>query len=409
MNQRRTLLSILLVILLLPSSLFASGKHRGTRPATLIRIGGLFSLTGDGASLGTASAAALTLAVRDINLELDELHSQFRVESFVDDTRLTAAIAAQKIADLDQRGATFVIGPQSSSEAAAVRVYANEHDIILVSQGSTASSLAIPGDNLFRLAPNDKLEGAAMASLMRADGIDTVVPMWRNDAGNGGLHDSTKSSFEAAGGVMLGGAAYDPATTNFAAVVTALGATVRAARNQRPGAHIAVYLASFEEAAAIFDLARLDPDLVSIRWYGGDGVTQSQALLASAAIAQFAAATFFTAPNVGLDESARDRWQPVSDEIRSLVGFTPDAYALSVYDAAWVAVLSALEVDNAAALRRASFVRNVQRYWGLTGPTALDPAGDRKLASFDFWSIQTVAGKQEWVRTAQYAGGHVSR
>jgi ABC-type branched-subunit amino acid transport system substrate-binding protein len=187
--------------------------------------------------------------------------------------------------------------------------------------------------------------------------------------------------------------------------VTSLGVAVRGARDARPAAHIAVYLASFEEAVDIMRLARLDASLSAVRWYGGDGVVQSRALLADASVAAFAAATSFTAPNVGLDELERDQWQPLSDEIRNRIGFATDAYALSVYDAAWVAALSAVEVSNDPALLRDSFVRNVQRYWGVTGPTALDAAGDRKIANFDFWTIRG----GEWVRTAQYNAGHVVR
>jgi len=395
-------LTAILLLLLAP---VAFAKPRFFR-STVITIGALFSLTGDGASLGQASAAALDLAARDINREFVELELPYRVVTNVQDTQLKPAIAAQKITLID---ADFIIGPQSSAEAAAVREYANANGIVLISQGSTASSLAIAGDNLFRLAPNDKLEGAAMAALMHADAIDTILPMWRNDAGNTGLHDSTKRSFEAAGGTMLTGVSYDPSTTNFTSAVNALGDALRAAKNAKPSAKIAVYLASFEEAASIFDLARLDPDLSSVHWYGGDGVTQSQALLTPASVARFGALTQFTAPNVGLDDTTSDRWKPISDEIRARTGFTPDAYSLSVYDAAWVAALSAVESQNHVNVLRAAFVKNVQRYWGLTGPTALDDAGDRKFANFDFWTIRDVDGTQQWVRTAQYAGGRVSR
>ncbi len=159
----------------------------------------------------------------------------------------------------------------------------------------------------------------------------------------------------------------------------------------------------------IFHLARLDPDLSAVRWYGADGVAQSRALIDDANAAAFAVSTSFVAPNVGLDEAARDIWSPVSDEIRTRIGFAPDAYALSVYDAAWVAVLSAVEVENDETSLRESFARNVQRYWGLTGPTILDAAGDRKMGNFDFWTIQTVHGAPEWVRTAQYSGGRIAR
>jgi branched-chain amino acid transport system substrate-binding protein len=347
--------------------------------------------------------------VRDINRELDLLHTPYHVAADVEDTHLSAATALEKVQLLHARGARIIIGPQSSAEAAAILSYANEHDLVVISQGSTASSLAIADDALFRLAPNDKLEGAAQAALMRADGIDTIVPMWRADAGNGGLRNSTKRSFETAGGTVGDGVSYDPSTTDFTAQVTALGNGVRMLRGQKPAAHIAIYLASFEEAVDILRLARLDADLSTVRWYGGDGVTQGRALLADATVATFAAAIQFTAPNVGLDPAAREQWQPVSDEIAAQIGFAPDAYALSVYDAAWVAILSAIEVDNEDSLLRDSFARNVQRYWGVTGPTALDAAGDRRIASFDFWTIRNVNGTLDWVRTAQYAGGTISR
>jgi branched-chain amino acid transport system substrate-binding protein len=191
--------------------------------------------------------------------------------------------------------------------------------------------------------------------------------------------------------------------------VNAVGTALRTARAATPNAHIAIYLASFEEAASIFDLARLDTDLSSVRWYGGDGVVQSQALLAKASVANFAATTQFTAPNVGLDDSLLEHWKPISDEIKSRVGFAPDAYALSVYDAAWVAALSAVEVGLRNDVLRASFVRNVQRYLGLTGSTALDDNGDRKFANFDFWTVRESNGALQWVRTAQYVGGRVAR
>jgi branched-chain amino acid transport system substrate-binding protein len=411
--KRGALLLPLLVAAILTFSTAHDGfaRRRATQPGgtTLIPIGALFSMTGDGSSLGVASAAALDLAVRDINQEFEELRLPYRVTSIVEDTKLSAAVAPAKLTELAAQGVSLVIGPQSSSEAAAVLEYANAHHIILISQGSTASSLAIAGDNLFRLAPNDKLEGAAMAALMRADGIDTMLPMWRDDAGNRGLHDSTVRSLEAAGGKALPGLSYDPSTSDFHAAVATIGSALRSAKNSFPTAHVAVYLASFEEAAAIFDLARLDADLAGVRWYGGDGVTQSQALITNPAVARFAATTSFTAPNVGLDDSTSSLWQPISDEIKAKVGFQPDAYSLSVYDAAWVAALSAVEAQLRPDVLRASFVRNVQRYVGLTGSTALDEAGDRKFANFDFWTVVDTNGQQQWIRTAQYVGGRVER
>lgn len=377
----------------------------GTRT---IVVGGLFSLTGDGSTLGRASEAALALAARDINEELEALRVPYRVQVVVTDTKLTPAGAIEGIEALHAAGATIVVGPQSSAEAAAIREYANEHDIILISQASTAFSLAIADDNLFRLAPNDRLEGQAVAALMRADGIEVVVPVWRADAGNTGLKEGLVQFFTAAGGIATNGVSYAPTETSFATTATSLGAAVRAAKNAYPSKKIAVYIAAFEEGAAILDLARLDADLM-LNWYSGDGLTQSQALLASPVIAAFAAATHLAAPAVTLSEQTRDRWQPLSEEIEEEVGFSPDAFSLSVYDAAYAGVMSAIEVRNQPDLRRASFVRNAQRWWGVTGPLALDAAGDRRIADFDFWTVSQTASGIQWVRTASFASGRLVR
>ncbi|HEX6161374.1 MAG TPA: ABC transporter substrate-binding protein [Thermoanaerobaculia bacterium] len=394
-------LPLLVLVCLLAFSASAARRHS----ADTIVIGGLFSLTGDGETLGKASTAALELAARDLNAEFAELRLPYRVRTIVADTQLTPSGAVAGIRALHEAGATIVIGPQSSAEAAAIREFVNENDIILISQASTAFSLAIPSDHLFRLAPNDRLEGAAVAALMEADGVEVMVPVWRADSGNTGLKDGVLQFFD---GIETSGVSYDPATTDFTATVSALGAAVRAAKNANPGKKVAVYVAAFEEGAAILDRARLDADLL-VNWYSGDGLTQSQAILANGAIASFAAATQFTAPAVTLSEQTRDRWEPLSEEIEAMVGFLPDAFSLSVYDAAMAATLSSVEARNRAAFRRTAFERTAQRYWGVTGPLALDAAGDRRIADFDFWAVKETGTGIRWVRTSSYAGGRLVR
>ena len=96
--------------------------------------------------------------------------------------------ALQAIQDLSARGVKIIIGPQTSSEVAMIKPFADAHNILVISQGSTASSLAIPGDNIFRFCPNDRREAEALVALLQHDGIRAIVPLWRNDAGNNGLH-----------------------------------------------------------------------------------------------------------------------------------------------------------------------------------------------------------------------------
>lgn len=161
-----------------------------------IVVGALLSLTGDWSSLGVASKAALQIAVEDMNAEFKQAGIATVVKLRIVDTKLDPVLAKKGLLELTRRHhVSVVIGPQSSSEVRAIKPLADRLGVLVVSQGSTASSLALAGDSIFRFCPTDVEEGKAIAGLMSKDGITTVVPLWRGDPGNDGLHDSTEAAF----------------------------------------------------------------------------------------------------------------------------------------------------------------------------------------------------------------------
>jgi branched-chain amino acid transport system substrate-binding protein len=70
-----------------------------------------------------------------------------------------------------------VIGPQASSEVGAVRRAAANLGVVVISQGSTAHSLAFADDNVLRFVTDDVREGEALVALLRRDRIDAIVPV----------------------------------------------------------------------------------------------------------------------------------------------------------------------------------------------------------------------------------------
>ena len=56
-----------------------------------------------------------------------------------------------------------------------IKPFADAHNILVISQGSTASSLAIPGDNILWFCPNDRSEAEALVALLQHDGIRAIV------------------------------------------------------------------------------------------------------------------------------------------------------------------------------------------------------------------------------------------
>ncbi|HEU0015497.1 MAG TPA: ABC transporter substrate-binding protein [Longimicrobium sp.] len=384
---------------LLGSAACEDGTGAGDRRE--VTLGGIFSLTGNWQSLGVTARAAMELAVEDVNAYASGRGITFVAD--VRDTKLDPAMALAAVQDLRRDGVRLIMGPQSSAELAAIREYVYDNDLIVVSPSSTAGSLAISGDRIFRFTPTDSLEGVAIAALMWDDGIRALVPAWRADAGNQGLHTGTRNAFTARGGTASAGTEYAANTTNFAATVQAIGAQVRAALATRPASQVGVLLAGFDEVADLFAAAAADPVLATVRWYGTDGIANSPVLLNPPA-RTFAEAVGFPAPIFGLDASTPEKWEFLKVRIHARAGMAPDAFALAVYDAVWVAAQAYLasparvDADSLAA----RFEEAAGAFYGATGWTALNAYGDRRNANFDFFAVRPSGATHAWTRVAGY-------
>lgn len=386
-------------------ALVASATEVRAAKPKRVKVGVLVSLTGSWSTLGKNTVAALQIAANQIRTATNG-RKQFQL--LVRDTQLDPSQALEAIKDLDRRGVKIIIGPQSSSEVAMIKPYADAHNILVISQGSTASSLAIPGDNIFRFCPNDTREAEAIVALMQHDGIRAIVPLWRNDAGNNGLHDSVQIRFQALGGTVAPGFRYEPTTSDFSAAENSVSSQITSLiGGGTDPSSIAVYLAAFDEVVGVFDLAWNYPALVNTAWYGSDGVALSAALIADPVAGAFAIHSGYPNPIFGLPDALRNKWQPVADAIEARTGITADAFALSAYDALFVVNLALRhakpqkDFDNF----KAALVDETGHYHGVTGSTALDAAGDRENGDFDFWGVRLNGATATWVRIGSYNNG----
>jgi len=375
------------------------------QPERQVPLGGLFSLTGNWSTLGQNSKAAMEIAVEDVNKYLAGNAAGVRFTTDIEDTRLNPALALEKAKMLQAHGVQILIGPQSSAEVAYLKSFVDENGLLLVSPSSTAGALAIPGDNIFRFTPADSVEGVAVSSLMWDDGIRTVIPVWRDDAGNAGLVTATRAHFTTLGGTALEGVRYGADTKDFSPIITQIRKQVEQAIGQQGRAHVGVYLAAFDEAGSLFMNIHDDPVLGSVRWYGSDGVALSESMLRNPQAVAFAVRTGYPNPIFGLDEGARDIWEPIVQRIRARTHLEPDAFALAVYDAVWVVArgyIASGAPRDIGKLKQAIRTAAASGY-GATGWMVLNDAGDRRYGDFDFWAIRLEKGGPQWVRIAQYA------
>lgn len=375
-------------------------------PTEVVHIGALLSITGGGSSLGNTSRAALEVARDQWNQRLARTHQNHRVALDVVDTGQDPARATAGFTQLADQGVRIIIGPQSSSEVAAIQPLANARGVLIVSQGSTASSLAMPNDNVFRFVPNDHVEGRATTDLVEQQGARVVVPMWRNDRGNQGLSDSVRASATADGVQVTAGVRYETATTDYGPSLAELGRQVTSAVQQAGADHVAVYLAGFEEVASILPAAAQVPGLASVRWYGGDGSAQAPQLIDTTGSAAFAIKTRgYPSPLVALPADRATRDAGLIAQIVRRAHATPDAFALAAYDAFDVAVQTLLKTSPTVdgPTLRAAFATTATAFPGVTGTIRFDAAGDRASAPYAYWSIcQPKGRKAQWARTGTW-------
>ena len=224
-----------------------------------VKIGALLPMTGALASYGETSKAALEDLVATINKDATKL------EVNIQDTKSEPQTALSLLEDMHHDDIAIVIGPYSSSEVTAVKQYADQNGIILLSPLSTATSLAV-ADNIFRFTPDDAAEGAALAALAYADNIRTMVTFSRDDPGNLGLQSAFKAAFERMGGRVVQGVTYPANESDFKDEVERLaGVVVNEVMTNSGGArgNVGVYLTAFNEVTSIFP---------TVADNGGDGL-----------------------------------------------------------------------------------------------------------------------------------------
>jgi len=323
-----------------------------------------------------------------------------RMRLVIEDTKTDSAVALEKLQKLSSEGVKVVIGPAASAEVEEIKSYADENGILLISHASTAPSLAIPGDNLFRFCTDDTYQAAAIANRMWNEGVRVLVPMWRGDVWGDDLTNATKGKFEEIGGTVIDGVRYNVSSVNFSTAIVSLNSTVAEAIAQY-GDVVAVYLIAFDEVVPLFIEAQNQSNLSDVSWYGSDATALNKGLVQNDQAARFAVRTGFESPLFGCELA--DVTGPVMMQIKEKLGRTPETYALAAYDALWVityAYQTTGETDDIEALK-AAVVNATGFYYGSEDWSTLNKAGDRKYGNYDFWVVVEAESVFMWKLMAE--------
>lgn len=386
------------LILLRVLACIATAEDASSTAADSLTVGALLPLSGDLSSTGISDQIALNMAEEDINKFLSETGRETRINLIEKDTGTDPTETFYALKDLQDQGVQIVIGPEDSASLSRVMDYADRNGIILISATSTAPSLAIAGDTTFRLMPDDRRLGAAVAALMRSDGIQVMIPLGRKDVWADELINATAAAFSAKGGAVMDGVRYNPEPDNFSGDLSLLRNELDRALGSYGPESVAVYLVSFEEGADIMSQARDDPVLSSVKWYGGD--SSASTFSENTKAAEFVQATKFVYPLYGNDRSK------IFQMLKERLGRDPDADSVNAYDALWLITETYLMTgSDRPEIFRSLLPEVAESRLGSYGSLALNEAGDRDFASYAFMALQSVNGTLQWVPVARYTSG----
>lgn len=380
---------------------FTACKKDDTPADTTIYIGALLPLTGSGASVGESAYAAIQLAVFDINAAFKGAGKNVNIKVFVEDTETNTEVALQKLSDLKARGIQIIVGPFTSANVNAVKDYANSNDMLIVSPASVSTSLAIAGDNIFRLVPSDLNQGEAMAALLEDDGIDVLLPLIRDDIWGNELLEATTQFFQSN---VEDAVKYSTSVNDYQPYLDTLKNTLTIMLQQFPAEKIGVSLLSFDESVEIIHDAAQDSLFKKIKWYGSSGFAGTGSLPLDTLAAEFALNQGLFCPTFALANSAQEKWQPLQERLEYMLERKPEIYAFTAYDAVWLASETILASGNPASISilKESFENIAHTTSGVSGNTTLNNAGDRAYAAYGFWGITYAGEKYNWNVIASY-------
>lgn len=394
------------------SNLINSLNYGKIKSQDSLNIGALITLNGSLASIGDYQIEAIKFAVQDFNkhfLKTNESSSAEKLNVILKNTDTNPVVALEKVKSLFHNDVKIIVGPVTSSELEHIRDFVDENMVLIISPGSTSTTLSIHSDTIFRIVPDDSQQAKIISQKMIDDGIKIIFPISRDDAYGNDLLNHTMTIFEEYGGEVGHEFNYDPLifiqknnsiytrSDILKENLKIIDTTIQEIKNKTNSIKkIGIYLIAFDEIVPIFLEAQKYPNLSDVRWYGSDGSAKNENLINDQIASDFAVKTNFTSLFYNVENSTSKKIYDLESRIMTELNSTNpvplDSYYY--YDAVWLAGLASVYSEKNTngydiAYLADNFLDIAGSYNGITGNTILNEAGDRKYGSYDFWIVMT--------------------
>jgi branched-chain amino acid transport system substrate-binding protein len=340
-------------------SLLLAAAGCGTREP--LRVGFLGGLSGRVSDLGIGGRNGTQLAVDDINAaggiggRLLELTSR--------DDEQNAELARQRLGELHDLGVEFVIGPMTSTVAAAVLPLANERGVPLISPLAGANDFRGRDDAFFRVVSDSAASARQQADELLRRGLRRIATVAdiKNAVFTRNWATSAAERFTAGGGAVVPAIEFEAAPG-----LKFLDLAQRIADTAADGVIVAASAA--DSALLVQQLRRLRPQtFIALSVWAG---TEELPALGGRALDGVLVTQFFDRFN------SAQRWLDFVARYRQRFGDTPGYAALNGYDALRMGAAAASASGAAGPAGVLAALRQIRQLEGLQRQLRFDEFGD---------------------------------
>jgi branched-chain amino acid transport system substrate-binding protein len=325
-----------------------------------IKIGAMFSLTGENANYGTRSLHGARWAVEKIN-QRGGLNG-IPITLVIADTRSTpkdAVGAYRKLVDADK--VSVIVGDIISGTTLAVAPLAQREHVLLFAPGASSPKLTEAGDFVFRNWTSDIFDGETIARYAKSKGEAKAVVIVEKTDYTMGISQAFIREFQAGGGEMLGTFEFDSNSLDFRETIEKIKglnpSCIYVSAYSAPSGRIIRQAKEADIKSNLYATLTVDtPECVQIAGNSLEGVS-------------------FTTPALDLASEAKEVTDFVAG-FETQFGDKPESAAAHAYDA--MMMLASIwpndETPNAENLKSA--LASLKYFPGVTGMMSMDQNGD---------------------------------
>ena len=395
MNQtNNTVLTILVASVVVGAVTGVASAHEGI--PDVVKIGGLFDISGEWSLEGGEAKDAAELAVKDFNEYLAAIGADWTLEMRVEDAQANNSVALDKITSFKGSAIDLLVGVGYSSHIQLAKSYIDSNNMLVISHASQAANLAID-DAIFRLVPNDANQAPAVNAMLEDAGIEVLATVTRNDPWGNGLKLGIEEVFE---GEIVELSNYDPQGFDFSVTASFINDEIPKLVEEHGADKVGVlYVGSGEFEILVQQMAPYD-NVDMVRWFSTNTQAQSVPnLIDDDQFREFYDDTNFAAIRT-IPEAANSLTKYVDDWVYEMHNrTTASSYTYPSYDSVWLLGTSILQAQTTDVDVLTEVVPLVaSRSLGSVGSLALSEVGDLAQSTYEVW--QVVDG--EWVKVAGY-------